>query len=48
MTEEVFKALCGLLREKYLFDDLDIVEFFMEYEKRTCESISDEWFLKYN
>ncbi len=48
MTEDVFKIICQILREKYEYGGLDIVDFMMEYEKKSGEHLQDDWFLKYN
>ena len=44
MTKEVLDNLKRVLKEKYLFDELDIVEFVLYYEHVAKERIPDEWF----
>lgn len=43
MTEEVFNNIVKMLKEYYDFDALDIVEFVLQYERVSGESIPDEW-----
>jgi len=41
MTESAFRTICEILRTKY--DSLDLVEFVMEYERKTGAHIPDHW-----
>ena len=43
MTKETIKVICEILHDKFGLDDLDQVEFVMEYERRTGEKIPDQW-----
>lgn len=43
MTEEVFNNIVNVLQGYYGFDALDIVEFVLQYERVSSESIPDEW-----
>lgn len=43
MNEEIIKVICKILHDKFGLDDLDLVEFVMEYERRTGEKITDQW-----
>ena len=43
MTKETIKVICEILHERFGLDDLDLIEFVMEYEKRTGEKIPDQW-----
>jgi len=43
MTEEILQAICEILQDEFGFDDFDVVEFVMEYEKKTGEKIPDHW-----
>lgn len=43
MTEEMLKVICQILHDKFGLDDLDLIVFVMEYEKRTGEKIPEQW-----
>ena len=42
MSEKEVKTVISILRDKFDFDQLDIVEFVLEYERLTKEKIPDE------
>ena len=44
ITKEAFSTICAVLREKEGLDELDIVEFVMEVEKRLQIQIPNDWF----
>ena len=43
MTQENLQVICKILQDRFGFDELDLVEFAMEYEKRTGEKIPNDW-----
>ena len=43
VTKEVFQSISSILHEKFGLDDLDIVEFAMEIERKLQIKIPDEW-----
>ena len=43
MTKENLQAICEILQDRFGFDELDLVEFVMEYEKQTGQHIPAEW-----
>ena len=43
MTEENFGVINNILQEEFDFDGIDVVEFWMYYERKTGEHIPDEW-----
>lgn len=45
ITKEAFSTICAILQEKEGLDQLDIVEFAMEVEKRLQITIPDDWFV---
>lgn len=44
ITKEAFSAITDILRTKYGLDDLDVVEFAMETERKLQIQIPDDWF----
>lgn len=45
ITKEAFSTICAILQEKEGLDQLDIVEFAMEVEKRLQITIPNDWFV---
>ena len=45
MTEQDTKIILNILKERFGLDELDRVEFIMEYEKMSGEKIPEEWFV---
>lgn len=43
MREEDVKAIINVLKEKYKFDELDVVEFIIHLEGELGEKIPDRW-----
>ena len=44
MTEKAFRTIREiLLTDRYFFDELDLVEVVMEYERKTGAKIPDHW-----
>lgn len=43
MTEKAFRDIVQVLKEHYHYDELDIVEFVLYYEKFSGEKIPDKW-----
>lgn len=43
MTKEDVNIILSILHEKYGFDDLDCVEFIIEYERKSGNAIPDDW-----
>lgn len=45
MDKKTFRIVCAILRDHFNLDELDLVEFTMEYEKLTEQHIPAEWLL---
>lgn len=45
MDKKTFRIICDILRDHFNLDELDLVEFTMEYEKLTGQHIPAEWLL---
>lgn len=43
MTKETIKVILQILHDRFSLDDLDQVEFVMEYERKTGEKIPTCW-----
>lgn len=41
--KDMFHAIIAILEKDYQFDTLDRIEFVMKYERKTGESIPDDW-----
>ena len=43
MTKETLKVIRDILHDQFNLDDLDLMHFVIEYEKKSGEKIPDHW-----
>lgn len=43
MDKKTFRIICDILRDHFNLDELDLMEFAMEYEKLAGQHIPTDW-----